>query len=129
MPGDARRNADVSFPPIADICGADDNLGMRWRFLPLVLAVAACGTRNTFVVEDPKGLVRTATLEICGSQTPLKRDGSKLTLTQRVHCQEGEIRLVYQDGGPEHCPIGYIDSVEEQQWHFRADREGCLLIG
>jgi len=59
---------------------------------------------------------------------PLERDGSKLMLTQRVRCQEGDIRLVYQDGAPDDCHIGYIESTEGQQWHFRANRGACSLI-
>jgi len=114
--------------PIADIGRPADTFRMRWGFLPLVLALAACGSRNTFVVNDPNGLVRTATLEICGSETPLARAGTKFALTKRIQCEEGEIRLVYQDGGPEHCRIGYVDSQAGQEWQFRAERSGCALI-
>ena len=99
---------------------------MRRAFLPIILAVAACGSKNTFVVEDPKGLVQTATLEICRSKTLLERNGNSFELTARVRCQEGDVRLVYKDGRPEYCHIGYIDGP--QQWRFRAEPTICSRI-
>jgi len=44
----------------------------------------------------------------------------------RTQCAEGEVTLVYQDGGPEHCGLGYIDG--EREWHFKAEPTACSLI-
>ena len=99
---------------------------MRRALLPIVFAITACGSKNTFVVEDPKGLIQTATLEICRSKTPLERHDNSFELTTRVRCQEGDVRLVYKNGRPGYCHIGYIDGP--QQFRFRAGPTDCSLI-
>jgi hypothetical protein len=101
---------------------------MRWCLLLLALPLAGCA-KNTFVVEDPKGLVKSATLSLCGSETPLDRSGHSFTLVRRVNCEgDGEIRLIYHDGVPGHCPIGYVTSDAVQDWRFRADPSGCSPV-
>ncbi|HEX4739114.1 MAG TPA: hypothetical protein VH331_16300 [Allosphingosinicella sp.] len=101
---------------------------MRWALLLPVLTLAGCA-KNTFVVEDPKHLVRTATLFLCDSETPLDRSGNTFNVTRRVNCEgDGEIRLIYNDRGPEHCWIGYVTSDAEQHFHFRAERSGCSPV-
>src|SRR4051794_32235235 len=59
---------------------------MKWWILCLPLGLTACGPRQTIVIDDPHRLVREATLQVCGSETPLKRHGSKLLVSQRVQC-------------------------------------------
>jgi hypothetical protein len=84
------------------------------------------GRENIFEVQDPRGLVRSATLRLCGSETPLVREENRLTLTRSIDCEgDGEIRLVYKDGGPEHCLIGYVTPDAKQDWHFRAEQSAC----
>jgi hypothetical protein len=93
-----------------------------------MFALAACA-KNTFLVEDPKGFVRTATLQICGSEAPLHRAGKTWKLTHSISCKgSGEIRLMYHDGGPEHCTIGYVTGDARQQFRFRAEQSACSPI-
>jgi hypothetical protein len=101
---------------------------MKWGILPLAITLASCGSANTFVVDDPERLVRTATLQICGSDAALKRTGDSLRLTQSINCEgDGVVRLTYQDGGVEYCPVGYVDGGVEQKWLFRAYRSACII--
>lgn len=101
---------------------------MRWALLLLVLALAGCD-RNTFQVDDPKGLVRSATLRLCGSETPMERAGTSFELSRKNKCEgDGEIRLIYQDGGSEHCLIGYVTSGMPQDFHYRAEKSSCRPV-
>lgn len=100
---------------------------MKWRVLLPAFVLASCSAKNTFVIDDPNRLVRTATLQICGSETPLVRSGDSLKLTQSITCEgNGEVRLIYHDGGAEDCPVGYVDSGAKQKWLFRAEQSACL---
>ena len=96
----------------------------------MVIALSGCaGTKNTFVVQDPGSLVSGATLELCGSETPLVRDGNKLSLSRSIRCEgSGEIRLIYKDGGPAHCIVGYVTSDAKQTFVFRAERSRCVPV-
>jgi len=100
---------------------------MRWLPLLLVVALGGCaGPENTFVVEDPHHLVTNATLRLCGSETPLVREGNRLSLERSVGCEgEGEIQLIYAKGGAGHCHIGYVTPDAKQAFHFRADQSSC----
>lgn len=102
---------------------------MRWAPWLLLLAVSGCAAKNTFEVDDPHGLVRRATLRLCGYETPLERHGDTLTLTRSITCGEGdgEVLLIYKDGGPEHCIVGYVTSDAVQDWHFIAKQSSCEL--
>ncbi len=94
----------------------------------LVLALAGC-SRNTFEVDDPKGLVRSATLRLCGSETPLERHGKSFELSQPITCEgDGGIRLIYQDGGPAHCVVSYATSDMPQDFHYRAEQSSCQPV-
>ena len=104
---------------------------MRWVPLFLVMALDGCaGPENTFVVQDPRGLVSSATLTLCGSETPLVREGRRLSLSRSVTCEgDGEIQLVYTDGGSEHCLIGYVTPQAQQDFQFRAEQSSCQPLG
>jgi hypothetical protein len=104
---------------------------MRWIPLLLVMSLSGCaGPKNTFVVQDPRGLVSSATLRLCGSETPLLREGQRLSLSRSVTCEgDGAIRLIYKDGGPEDCPIGYVTPQAQQDFRFRAEQSSCQPIG
>ena len=104
---------------------------MRLVPLFLVMALGGCaGPKNRFVVQDPRGLVRSATLRLCGSETPLVREGKRLYLSRSVTCEgDGEVQLVYTDGGPEHCLIGYVTPQAQQDFQFRADQSSCQPLG
>jgi hypothetical protein len=102
-------------------------IGMKWVPVLLAFALAGCArAKNTFEVEDPQGLVRSATLRLCGSETPLLRAGNKLILSHPITCEgDGEIQLFYKEGGPERCLVGYVTPGAKQDFHFRADHSSC----
>ena len=106
------------------------SLPMRWLPLFLVLALGGCaGPKNTFVVQDARGLVSDATLRLCGSETSLVREGQRLSLSRSVTCEgDGEIQLHYTDGGLEHCLIGYVTPQAQQDFQFRADESSCQPV-
>src|ERR1043166_2752480 len=55
------------------------------RRIPLLLMLALDGctsAKNAFQVQDPRDLVRSAALWLCGSETAMVREGSALTLTR-----------------------------------------------
>ena len=119
---------NVCFRPIAAIRARwHSRLPMRWVSLFLMMALGGCGgPKNTFVVQDPRGLVGRATLRLCGSETPLVREGQRLSLSRSITCEgDGEIQLVYIDGGPEHCLIGYVTPEAQQNFQFRANQSSC----
>lgn len=116
-----------AFDPKRTLERADILVPMKRLSLLLMLALGGCaGAKNTFQVQDPRGLVRNATVRLCGSETPLVREGNALTLTRSITCEgDGEIQLIYKDGGPEHCPIGYVTTDAKQDWRFRAEQSSC----
>ena len=116
-----------AFDPLRTLRLADMLASVRWLPLLLVFAVGGCaGEKNTFEVQDPHGLVRSASLQLCGSETPLVRKGNRLALVRSVSCEgDGEVRLIYEDGEPEHCLIGYVTPDLKQDWHFRAEQSSC----
>ena len=103
---------------------------MRWIPLFAIVALGACaGPKNTFVVEDPQGLVTGATLRLCGSETPLARQGTRLSLAQSVSCEgDGEIRLINKTGRMSHCIVGYVTPDAKQGFRFRADQSSCRTL-
>jgi len=102
---------------------------MRWLPLLLIVAFGGCvRPENMFVVEDPHHLVTDATLQLCGSETPLVREGNRLTLSRSVRCEgEGEIQLLYASGGTGYCHIGYVTSDAKQAF-FRAGQSSCSTV-
>ena len=123
-----RLQAPGCFRPIAVVATLCHFRFMRW--LPLLSAVATlcgcAGPKNTFLVDDPRGLVTTATLRLCGSVSPLERNGDRLSLQQSVACEgDGEIQLVYRDGGQENCIVGYVTPDAKQDFRFRAKQSSC----
>jgi hypothetical protein len=103
---------------------------MRWICLFSLLALAGCTrTPNTFVVDDAQERVRSATLTLCGSDTPLESMRNRFEASVPITCEgEGRITLVYRDGGTEVCPIGYVTSGAEQHFRFRAEQSSCSPI-
>jgi hypothetical protein len=101
---------------------------MRWALLLLVLVLSGC-SRNTFEVEDSKSLVRSATLRLCGSETPLERSGASFKLSRSIRCEaDGDIVLTYQNGAPQHCIVGYVTPNMPQDFRFRAEQASCQPI-
>jgi hypothetical protein len=103
---------------------------MRWLLLLVMVGLGACARpKNTFVVEDPHQLVTNATLRLCGSETPLVREGNRLSLARSIACEgDGEIELVYASGGAGHCRVGYVTPDAKQAFHFRADQSSCRTL-
>jgi hypothetical protein len=99
------------------------------RSLPLALLLFAAGCAredNDFTVEDEQGLVRTAVLELCGKETPLQRDGRRLTVIRTIDCEgDGRIRLTYRTGEHPNCMIGYVTGGARQSFRFQASPSGC----
>ena len=101
---------------------------MGWILLLLTVALGGC-SKNTFEVDDPKVLVRSATLQLCGTSTPLQRAGKSFELSRSITCEgDGEVRLIYQEGDPEHCIVGYVTPDMRQDFHFRAEQSSCRDI-
>jgi hypothetical protein len=99
-----------------------------------VLVLTACSANpmdwNIFEVDDPNGLVRSATLELCGSETPLKRADASFKLTKSIRCEgDGQVLLIYREGSAQHCVVGYVTPHMRQDFHFRAERSSCEPIG
>ena len=92
------------------------------------VALAGC-SRNTFEVDDPRDLVRSATLQLCGSESPLKHDDTSFHTSRWATCEaEGEVRLIYKNGAQQHCIVGYVTADMPQDFHFRAERSSCPEI-
>ena len=120
----------AAFHPLLPLRSAGILASMRWFPLFLMVPMVGCaGPENTFVVEDPHRLVTSATLRLCGSETPLMREGDRLSLARSVGCEgEGEIQLVYASGEAEHCRIGYVTPDAKQGFHFQADQSSCQTL-
>lgn len=92
------------------------------------LVLTGC-SRNTFEVDDPRGLVHSATLDLCGSKSPLKRNGPSFTTSRWADCEaDGTVTLTYHMGPPQQCIVGYVTSGMAQDFHFRAERSSCETV-
>lgn len=99
---------------------------MRVLALAIVLALGGCEKDDSFLVDDPHNLVRSATLFVCSSATPMHRVGSAVKVTRAITCEnQGYIRLIYRDGTREYCGVGYVTPGAEQDWRFRAEPTSC----
>jgi hypothetical protein len=100
---------------------------MRWLCLLPALAMIGCDrTENSFAVEDGNRVVQSATLKLCGAETPMERVGNTFSLSLPSTCEgEGQITLIYRDGRTEACHIGYVTNGLEQHFLFRAEQSSC----
>ena len=100
---------------------------MRWLAFSLLVALSACSrVENTFVVEDEQHAVVTATLFLCGSETPLQRTGERLAVSKAIDCEgSGRITLRYASGGKHVCIVGYVTPGAVQNFAYRASENGC----
>ena len=98
---------------------------LRSGILP-ILACACTTSVDTFQVEDEQELVRSAKLELCGSETPMRRQGRYFWTTRRITCEgSGLIRLTYNDGSTRDCIVGYVTPPADQNFTYRATAAGC----
>jgi len=100
---------------------------MRLLALLSITAITACTqAENGFVVEDQQQRVETATLVLCGSETPLRRKGDQLEVSKVVQCEgEGRIKLRYSSGDEHECVVGYVTPGAVQNFAFHATNNGC----
>jgi len=100
---------------------------MRLLALLSITAITACTqAENGFVVEDQQQRVETATLVLCGSETPLRRKGDQLEVSKVVQCEgEGRIKLRYSSGDEHECVVGYVTPGAVQNFAFNATDNGC----
>ena len=92
------------------------------------LVLTGC-SRNTFEVDDPHSFVRSATLRLCGSESLLERDGASFSSSRWATCEaDGEITLIYRNGTPHRCIIGYVTANMPQDFHFRAEPSRCREV-
>jgi hypothetical protein len=100
---------------------------MRWGTFVIPVALYACtSAENRFVVDDAQTHVVAATLVLCGSETPLQRNGKRLTLSKPITCEgSGYIRLRYTSGDDHVCPVGYVTPGMEQDFTYRTTETGC----
>lgn len=95
---------------------------------PLLLLICWSCTRieNTFVVKDEAKLVTSATLTLCGKDTPLRRGGDRFGGGKVIDCEgSGRIRLRYASGQEHDCTVGYVTPGAVQSFTFRATATGC----
>jgi hypothetical protein len=116
---------------------------VRTPWFLLFAAIAGCSNKqddsdvegpegNTFVVEDPLGIARSAMLNICGSLRPLKLRNKVFTTKTAVGCDaRGVVQVTYKDGRTADCLVPYVMRKDKQQWRFRLHSSWCeeLLVG
>jgi hypothetical protein len=93
----------------------------------VVTAFAGCSAKpDTFVVEDPERMARSAVLKLCGIEKGLKRQKRELTVTAATPCAErGEITVTYNDGRTADCLIGLVSQEATYEWRFRLHTSWC----
>jgi len=100
---------------------------MRRALLVSLVTLASCDRYDdTFTVNDPDGLAKSAVLQLDGEDQPLERDDRRFSTTRRIRRDaDGRIRVVYADGRTVDCPIGYVTPGVGRRWNFRLTRSGC----
>ena len=101
---------------------------MRWLTFAILGALSACSPRveNAFVVEDEQNAVATAKLTLCGSETPLQRQGERLAVRKSIDCEgSGHVTLRYATGDEHDCAVGYVTPGAEQNFKYQATAKGC----
>ena len=104
-----------------------DPPAMRGILLLSLFALTSCvGLRDTFTVDDPDGLARSAVLQLEGYDQQLDQSGRRFTTTRRIHRDaDGRIRVTYIDGRHVDCIIGYVTPNAGQHWDFRLTPTAC----
>ncbi|WP_416907145.1 MAG: hypothetical protein ACMVO5_08800 [Polymorphobacter sp.] len=100
---------------------------MRMLAILSFATISACTkVENGFVVEDQQRRVETATLVLCGSETPLRRRGDQVTISKVIECEgDGQIELQYFSGDAYQCIVGYVTPGAAQDFNYHAMETGC----
>jgi hypothetical protein len=109
---------------------------MRWSFLGLLLLVVGCSyPADVFDVDPGEGAKpQGAALQVCGTESPFRKAGSRLVARRVIDCEgSGNIRVNYLDGTTVDCPIGYVTapdpfSKEGFQHSFKIERGICRYV-
>ena len=93
----------------------------------MIIALSACSkVENTFVVSDEEKRVTEANLLLCGTATPLRRNGNQLSVGAEINCEgAGRITLRYASGEEYNCIVGYVTPGLVQNFTYRATEKGC----
>lgn len=104
-----------------------DAAGMRRALLLSIITLASCrGEPDTFIVDDPTGLAKSAALQMDGDDQLLERNGKRFSAARRIgRDADGKIQVLYADGRMFDCPIGYVTPGAAQHWNFRLTPTGC----
>ena len=100
---------------------------MRKTLLLSAIALASCGVEpDTFTVDDPSALAKSAVLQLDGSDQRLERDRGRWTTTRQIRRDaDGRVRVLYHDGRKVDCLIGYVTPGAPQHWRYRLTPTSC----
>ena len=100
------------------------------RLILVALVLTGCSAvPNTFEVDIAASPGATATLALCGNETPLTRIGGLLMTARPITCEgQGEVRVRFKDGGRARCGIGYVTPGALQDFRFRIRDGRCVAI-
>ncbi len=93
--------------------------------------LAGCGSalRDSFMVEDPQGMIVGGELVLCEAVTPLEKVGEDWHANLHVDCEgSGEILLVLADGREAVCETGYVTPGALQDFLFRLEGGDCVAV-
>ena len=95
-------------------------------FLSITALMACTQAESRLVVEDQQKNRETATLVLCGSETPLQRTGDQLAVCKVVQCEgDGHIERQYSSDDGLECVVGYVMPGAVQNFTIRATDSGC----
>ena len=100
---------------------------MRGTLLLSVVALVSCSSgTDTFKVDDPNGLAKSAVLQLDGHEQPLEHDRKSFSTKRRImRDADGRVRVLYTNGRTVDCPIGYVTPGAAQRWTFQLTPTAC----
>jgi hypothetical protein len=91
------------------------------------LALSGCGPKPATFQIEAEG-VESASLSLCGKETPMKLVGKVFTTDRRITCSgEGDIQLKYKGGPKVACHIQYVSANFPGRWKYFAQNGQCGL--
>ena len=93
------------------------------------LCLAACGPKPaTFQIEAGGEQPVSATLSLCGKDSPMKKVDKVFAVDRRVTCSgEGDIRLKFAGGKTYACHIEYVSPGVPGHWKYFTQNGECGL--